>query len=170
MSSTQCSLELGNERYIQACTLKNGERRVDIREWKSTENCQFPTKKGISLPLQLFKTLTLSTDLIDTALAKKEELNYHVGANIFISVKSDGPCVNIRIYWKPENEENLVPTKKGICLRPLEYGKLKSHLSSIEKAFPELETTEPCFLQEDHQNQLGMLRCAVCNPQEYQNW
>lgn len=170
MSSTQCSLELGNERYIQACTLKNGERRVDIREWKSTENCQFPTKKGISLPLQLFKTLTLSTDLIDTALAKKEELNYHVGSNIFISVKSDSPCVNIRKYWKPENEENLVPTKKGICLRPLEYGKLKSHLSSIEKAFPELETTEPCFLQEDHQNQLGMLRCAVCNPQEYQNW
>lgn len=43
MSTTQCSLELGNERYIQACTLDNGERRVDIREWKSSENRQFPT-------------------------------------------------------------------------------------------------------------------------------
>lgn len=170
MSTTQCSLELGNERYIQACTLDNGERRVDIREWKSSENRQFPTKKGISLNLQLFKTLTLSIDLIDTALAKKEDLNYHIGANIFLTIKGDSPCVNIRKYWKPENEENLVPTKKGICLRPLEYLNLKLHLSSIEKAVPELETIEPCFLQDDHQNQLGMLRCAMCNPLEYQNW
>ena len=71
MSTTQCRLELGNERYIQAYTLDNGERRVDIREWKSSENRQFPTKKGISLNLQLFKTVTLSIDLIDKALTKK---------------------------------------------------------------------------------------------------
>lgn len=75
MSSTQCILELGNERNIQTCTLRNGERGVDIREWKSTENRQFPTKKGISLNLKLFKTLTLSIDSIDTALAMKEDLN-----------------------------------------------------------------------------------------------
>lgn len=101
---------------------------------------------------------------------KEEDLNYHIGANIFVTVKEDSFCVGIGRYWKPENGENLVPTKKGICLRPLEYLNLKLHLSSIEKAVPELETIEPCFLQDNHQNQLGMLRCAMCNPLEYQNW
>lgn len=57
MSTTQCSLELGNERYIQACTLDNGERRVDMREWKSSENRQFPTKKGICLNPDFLKRI-----------------------------------------------------------------------------------------------------------------
>lgn len=114
--------------------------------------------------MQLLKPLTLSIDLIDTALTKKEDPNYHIGANIFVTVKEDSPCVAIRKYWKPENEENLVPTNKGIYLRPLEYLNLKSHLSNIEKAVSELENTKACFLQDDHQNQLGMLQCAVCNP------
>ena len=63
MYSTQCSLELGNQRYIE----------------------------------------------VDTVMDKNEDLHYHIGGNI----RSDNPCVDIRKYWKPENEMDLVPTKKG---------------------------------------------------------
>ena len=139
MYSTQCSLELGNQRYIEVCSLNNGEHRIDLREFKQTEKYKFPTKRGISLSLELFKSLALATDMVDTAMNKNEVLNYHIGGNIFLTVRSDNPCVNIRKYWKPENEENLVPTKKGICLRPAEYVNLKSHVSK----FPNLKPSFP---------------------------
>ena len=28
----------------------------------------------------------------------------------------------------------------------------------------------PCYVQSDHMNQLGALRCSKCNPNNYQNW
>ena len=28
----------------------------------------------------------------------------------------------------------------------------------------------PCYMQSDHMNQLGALRCSECNPNDYQNW
>ena len=73
MYSTQCSLELGNQRYIEVCTLNNGEPRIDLREFKQTEKCKFPTTKCINLSLELFKSLTLATDMVDTALNKNED-------------------------------------------------------------------------------------------------
>ena len=148
MYSNQCSLELGNQRYIEICTLNNGEARVDLRE--QTEKYKFPTTKGISLSLELFQSLTLATDMINTAMNKNKDLHYHFGGNIFITVRSDNPCVDIRKYWNPENEVNLVPIKKGICLRPAEYGTLKSHASNLEKEVPQLETIVPRFMCDDH--------------------
>lgn len=85
-------------------------------------------------------------DLIDIVLVKKEDLNYYIGVNIFLMIKGDSFCVNIRKYWKLENEENFVFIKKGICFWFFEYGKLKLYLSSIEKVFFELEIIEFCFL------------------------
>ena len=70
MYSTQCSLELGIQRYIEVCALNNGEPRIDLREFKQTEKYKFPTKKGISLSLELFKSLALATDMVDTAMNK----------------------------------------------------------------------------------------------------
>ena len=51
----------------------------------------------------------------------------------------------------------LLPTKKGICLRPAEYANQKSHVSNLEKEVPQLEIIVTCFMRDDHQNQLGML-------------
>ena len=85
-------------------------------------------------------------------------------------MRSGNPCVDLRKYWKPENEENLVPTKEWIYLHPAEYITLKSHASTLEKEGPQLETILPCFMPDDNQNQLRMLRCATCNPLEYNNW
>ena len=101
-----------------------------MREVKRTEKSKFTTKKGISLILELFKSLALATDMVDTAINKNEDLHYHIRGNIFLIVRSDNPCVDIRKYRTPENELNLVPTKKGICLRLAEYVNLKSHVSN----------------------------------------
>ena len=103
----------------------------------------FPTKKGITF--QVIKSLTLATDMVDTHLNK--DLHYHIGGNIFITVRSGNPCVDLRKNWKSENGENLVLAKKGICLRPIEDSTLKSHASTLDKEVPKLETILPCFVR-----------------------
>ena len=76
-------------------------------------------------------------------------------------------CVDIRQYWKPEEE--MISTKKGICSRPLEYVRLKELLPEIGNTLPELNGVVPCFLQSDHMNHLGALQCSECNPNDFYN-
>ena len=64
----------------------------------------------------------------------------------------------------------MVPTKKGLCLRPLEYIAFKKLLAEIGRALPELDRVVPCYVQSDHINQLGALRCSESNPNVYENW
>jgi hypothetical protein len=59
--------------------------------------------------------------------------SFHLGANIFLKVTKDSPCVDIRRYWKPYNRDDSVPTKKGFCLRSAEYKALRYYMSYIEK-------------------------------------
>ena len=59
--------------------------------------------------------------------------------------------------------------EKGICLKPLEYIAVKELITEIERALPELEGVVACYVQSDHLNQLGALRCLECNPNDYEN-
>jgi hypothetical protein len=163
-------LSLGNNRFVQVLEWR-GNVMVDFREWNPTEDSFIPTKKGIRLSLLQYKNLLAGLkDAVDPALSKNEDDKFHVGANVFLSVRKDNPCVDLRQYWKPPNADDKGPTKKGLCMRPSEYATLKSILSDIETLIPELENVVPCYLQDDHQNQLGMLGCRYCNPDDYQNW
>ena len=76
--------------------------------------------------------------------------------------------MDIRQYWKPQEE--VIPTKKGLYLRPPEYIAVKELLTEIGRVLPELDGVVPCYVQSDHMNQLGALRCSECNPNDYQNW
>ena len=78
--------------------------------------------------------------------------------------------MDLRQYWKPPNTDDKGPTKKSLCISPWEYEVLKSLLSEIETLIPELENVFPCYLMDDHLNQLGMLEYRYCNPDEYMNW
>ena len=80
-----------------------------MREFKQTEKSKFKTKKGISLNLELFKSLALATDMVDTAMNKNEDLHYHIGGNIFLTVRSDTPCVDIKKFWKPDQVGDMSP-------------------------------------------------------------
>ena len=158
-----CKFSLGNERYVQVNEWR-GELRVDIREWQEDK----PTKKGISLTLMRWKNLVDASEFVDQALHGKKAYSAHLGGNVYCSIGENSVCVDIRQYWKPDNE--VVPTKKGICLRPTEYNSLKKHVSEIGRNLPELDAVIPCYLQSDHMNQLGALRCSECNPNDNGNW
>ena len=157
------SFTLGNERYVRIGDWK-GEKRVDLREWDNNK----PTKKGISLTLMRWKSLLDNIEYVDEALKSRKTYVHHLGGNVYCTVKEDNPCVDIRQHWKPAEE--VVPCKKGLCLRPGEYRRLKEILADIGAAIPELDSIVPCLFQSDHANQLGFLSCAECNPNDYMNW
>jgi hypothetical protein len=58
--------------------------------------------------------------------------------NLLASVQADGVCVNIRQYWLPPNQPEVVITKNGITLRPSEYVKLKDTSFVMGDSVPEL--------------------------------
>lgn len=154
--------QLGNCRYIEVKEWK-GELRVDLREW---ENGQ-PTKKGISLTLMRWKNLVDAIEYVDQGLRNNDGYKTHLGGNVYICIGAGSVCVDIRQFWKPENE--VVPTKKGLCLRPGEYQRLKELIPEVGRTLPELDGVVPCYLQSDHMNQLGALKCSECNPCDFHN-
>jgi hypothetical protein len=169
MSQPRLSVVLGSGRYAKI-QIWQDKPRLDLREWDLGEKKTIPTKKGISLTLHQIKSLSDKFDCLDEALSQNEELKCHLGYNVFVSVQKDNPCVDIRRYWKPPNHDESVPTKKGLCLRPEEYKNLKSRWQDIENSLPELETFVLCYDRDNHLNQIGMLRCTACNPDDFVNW
>ena len=65
--------------------------------------------------------------------------------------------MDIRQYWKPQEE--VVPTKKGLCLRPLEDIAIKELVTEIGRALPKKDGVVPCYVQSNHMNQLWTLQC-----------
>ena len=187
MESKEFSANLGSNRYVKICQWK-GEKRVDLREWEGNK----PTKKGISLPLMRWKFLLDHIQYVDEALKNHKAYVHHLGGNVFCTVTTNSPCVDIRQYWTPTEEivpstnrlclnlndirhywkptEKFVPCKKGLCLRPNEYRRLKEILPDITAAIPELNIVEPCFYQSDHATRSGYLRCSECNPSDFIKW
>lgn len=163
MANLRCKFNLGNERYVQVNEWK-GEMRVDIREWKDDT----PTKKGISLTLMRWKNFVDQLEYVDQALEDKKSYGNHLGGNVYCNVGENSVCVDIRQYWKPQEE--VVPTKKGLCLRPNEYQRLKEVLPEVGRTLPELDAVVPCYAQSDHANQIGAMICPECNPNDFMNW
>ena len=145
MANFRCKMSLGNDRYVQVNEW-NGELRVDIREWKDDR----PTKKGISLTLMRWKNFVDQLEYVDKALENKQSYGSHLGGNVYCNIGERSVCVDIRQYWKPV--DNVVPTRKGMCLRPAEYVKLKEHVLEIGQSLPELDTVIPCYMNIDHMN------------------
>lgn len=135
-------LALGNNRFVQVVEWK-GELRVDLRQWENN----YPSKKGVSLNLMQYKNLLAALDLTITPAFTNDQKelqfkaakngSHHLGANVFVSARQDNPC-------EPSNCTTIVPTKRGLCLRPTEFKALQSYISDIEKLLPELKDVIPC--------------------------
>jgi hypothetical protein len=92
--------------------------------------------------------------------------SFHLGGNFFMSKSEGWYTVDIRKWWLPEKETEVKPTKKGIALKIPEWRRLFESIEVIQGHIPEMAQVIPCNIQEDHQNQLGYLRCPECNPND----
>ena len=144
--------------------------RKGTNEWTLDSGRTINLLKGNQLTFNAVETTGGQFRVYRQSLALKNGKPYqsHLGGNVYCTVRENNPCVDIRQFWKPDEE--IVPCKKGLCLRPGEYQSLKRMIPDIGAAIPELSCVVPCQFQSDHANQLGFLRCSECNPNDYTNW
>ncbi len=67
-------------------------------------------------------------------------------------------------------EENLLPTKKGIGVTISEWEIFSMEAVKYLQTIEAIKNGIPCSLSESHQNQMGMLMCRHCNPNDCSNW
>jgi len=90
----------------------------------------------------------------------------HIGGGRYVSVTSETLCVEFRKFFSLSDTDDIKPTRWGVALRLHEWWKFVDIIRHIDDANPTLAAAVPCYLGDDHLNQLGVLQCPECNPFE----
>ena len=100
------------------------------------------------------------------ALRAGESVGYkqHIGGGYYVSITSGFYCVDIRKFFIPYGETDVKPTRRGIALRLREWEDMKKIIDAINNTYPTLGTALPCYLGDDHVDQLRALQCTECYP------
>ena len=163
---------LGRDVTVRVIHLKQ-KIFVDIRKWESFASVRrsYPTKKGIALTPQCWARLRQSAKQIEEFLVstnREEEIKIDIGRGIFVSIPPNKPFIHIR-EWYMDGEE-MKPGRKGICLHYAQWERFVNKFTEIHENLPENARESPCYLDDDHQNQLGALMCRDCNPYAYKEY
>ena len=141
-------IHLGNSKFV-TISVFNGISYLHLRVFEK----DIPSKKGIALCPIRAKSLLEAVYFIDgeaeyawlTLQASEErEYLYHLGYGTFLKVYyfKDRKYYDIRRYWKPENE--IVPTKNGLCLNEIEFKILKDSSQKLSTCLPNLLDIQYC--------------------------
>jgi len=126
---------IGLNRYIGIMEFK-GKRYLNIREYYQASDGMRPTKKGITLVRDQWNLLKDSFFDIDEKIHMAGEEDYapiELGKNKVVRVtkfKGRYLLIDIREMYMKEGES--VPGKKGIALKPEQYGKIKEFCDEID--------------------------------------
>ena len=99
----------------------------------------------------------------------KEEAIIHLGGPMYLHACATCKTVTIAKCWLSLDGVSPRNGDVSISLTQKEWNNLCDLLHDIAKAM-DLCDVVPCYLDEDHQNQLGMLKCAECNPFNFLDW
>jgi len=169
-TSSRFSQELGRSIFLTASQFE-GKVYVHIRKYSVQEEQKYPTKAGAGLSLIRWKTFeNIFPNIRNSLDLNEDEYKAHIGGNWYVTVSPEFSNVDIRQFWLPPGENEVVATRKGISISKSEFRKLESLVEDLKRAVPELEEVQLCLAREDHQNQLGVLRCQECNPTDFHNW
>jgi len=96
----------------------------------------------------------------DMSKDKNVNLRIHFGGAVYVSVKSGFLCVDFRKFYQPYDaqSDDIKPTRKAVSLRLDEWANL------LHASYTSLESVQPCYVADDHMNQIGWLECLECNP------
>lgn len=168
-------MHIGGDIYVVAKTYNN-QLQIHVRQFNRYDTQLYPTKKGVTLTLSRWRMLEFSQKDLDKYFEDylsgsiSEEHSIHLGGGIYVTVNNKFPVINIRHWWKPNDETEPKPTKRGLILNRDKWSLLKDVMTLIRDFVPELNDASIGCDEEDHQNQLGMLRCRECNPFDYVNY
>lgn len=155
----------------------HSDTKVHLRVYEEKEDgSNYPTRKGIALDLEKWKKITYYKDDVDSAIDQHDAemqvaYNQHLGENYYMTIDNDYPVVNIRKWWMPPGNDEIVPTKKGAAITFDQWETLKELMPEVEKKIgDQLKEIEFCENSESHQNQMGFLQCPRCNPNDCNNY
>ena len=117
--------------------------------------------KYAALTLQRFAKIVHSLPAIEDAVTKLKQnvelVNFrrHIGGPWHVSVTTGYHCVDIRQFFMIDEE--LKPTRIGMALRLSEWEQFKTAIDEIHRIRPDIAAVVPCYLQDDHNNQMGEL-------------
>ena len=91
---------------------------------------------------------------------------HSIGGGYYISITTGFYCIHFRKFFLPcgETEIKPIPTRQDLALRLREWEEMKRIMDAINIQYPSLGAALPCYLGDDHQNQIGVLQCRDCYP------
>jgi len=149
---------LGNVKL--RATYYRGRPRVDIRHWLNVRAVDWiPTQRGVALPPQRWLRLLEQRERVDKLLARivageqiREE--FHIGGPLYCSLQSPFWTVQLRNKFKDQESAEIKYTKKGVIVKKTEWNFIMDAAEEIRGKMPEIATASPCYLHEDHNNQV----------------
>ena len=66
----------------------------------------------VILTLMRWKNLVDYLEYADQVRTEKQNYKSHLGGNVYCIITEDSACMDIRQYWKPQEE--VIPFEKGI--------------------------------------------------------
>ncbi len=166
-------MELVRGKLVRVARFK-GDLGVDMR---CLDSDGLFTRKGIRLSLPRFRVLMEHhlhdiTELALLALSQPVlETRWHLGGNIYASVQSKPPIFDIRQFWKPDDEDQARPTKRGFATHLANFPRLREILEKCrEFAAEEYNAAIPCRERAEHVEQGQIFSCEECNPDGYKQW
>ena len=173
MFTTRATYQLG--KYVSVEVHDHGSDHIEVALIQTLYEKNLLVKKDYTMTLQRYQQLMWQKDEIEEAIRKHKagvdvHYSWHLGGNNYVQVNSGFPVVDLRKFWLPEGKNQVQATRRGIPLKFDEYDTLIKLRAEIEQVMPELKDTEPCYMGNDHMNQLGYLRCTECNPNDCCNW
>jgi len=106
----------------------------------------------------------IETNLKNLSASKNVNFKQSVGGGYYISMTSGFYCIDFRQFFLPYGETDIKPTRRGLALRHREWGEMRRIMNAINSRYPSVGTALPCYLGDDHLNQIGALQCRDCYP------
>lgn len=117
---------------------------------------------SFSLSVLRWSVLTQSADIIANAVGSSYRL--HLGGNCFLETFPNSDKVHLTKYEQLYEDVVALNADEYIALTADQFHTVMARMCDIEAVIPELSLVIPCYMREDHKNQLGAAMCFECNP------
>jgi len=172
-----CKFHIGDNHYV-LFNLFQGKLKVHIRKYTLEI---YPTKKGITLDLKQFQTLSgecydrMNSHLAGCNTGTLTDFRFNLGNHIYITHNVQWRHkIDLRQWFIPKDTTEVLPTAKGVVLTFEQWSNLKPAFMLIRQlirnqwenlsAEQKLDTCSRCMCMEKHEI-AGECRCSTC-----ENW
>lgn len=123
-----CMLDLEGNVYVTANLCENVVQ-IHIRQYEKGNSKPYPTKKGIVMSLMEWSMLENFLNGMEEAVknysTRQIDETWYLGSNLYATASKKYPLLDLRHYWKPNPNGNMLPTTKGVKLNRRKLENLK---------------------------------------------